>query len=70
MATLAKSASGALELVPIALVQNLARSIDAMKELRFTTIGLDDEAEHLSRTSRSRAALRWCSGPKAKACAS
>ena len=46
-ATLAKSASGALELVPIALVQNLARSIDAMKELGFTTIGLDDEAEHL-----------------------
>ena len=46
-ATLAKSASGALELVPIALEQNLARSIDAMKELGFTTIGLDDEAEHL-----------------------
>ena len=35
------------EAVRLALEQNLARSIDAMKELGFTTIGLDDEAEHL-----------------------
>ena len=46
-ATLAKSASGALELVPIALEQNLARSIAELKELAFTTIGLDDDADHL-----------------------
>lgn len=46
-ATLAKSASGALELVPIALEQNLARAIAEMKELGFATIGLDDKAEHL-----------------------
>ena len=46
-ATLAKSASGALELVPIALEQNLARSIAEMKELGFVTLGLDDEADNL-----------------------
>jgi 23S rRNA (guanosine2251-2'-O)-methyltransferase len=46
-ATLAKSASGALELVPIALEQNLARAIADIKELDFTVLGLDDEAEHL-----------------------
>ena len=33
--------------MPIALEQNLARSIAELKELGFTTIGLDDEAEHL-----------------------
>jgi 23S rRNA (guanosine2251-2'-O)-methyltransferase len=45
--TLAKSASGALEHVPIALVQNLARAIAELKELGFTTLGLDGAADHL-----------------------
>ncbi len=45
--TLAKSASGALEHVPIALVQNLARALAELKELDFTTLGLDDGAERL-----------------------
>ena len=41
---LAKSASGALELVPIVLVQNLARAIGALKESGFLTVGLDSAA--------------------------
>jgi 23S rRNA (guanosine2251-2'-O)-methyltransferase len=41
---LAKSASGALELVPIVTVQNLARGLAALKERGFLLIGLDSGA--------------------------
>jgi 23S rRNA (guanosine2251-2'-O)-methyltransferase len=40
---LAKSASGALELVPLVLVQNLARALNALNERGFLTVGLDSE---------------------------
>jgi 23S rRNA (guanosine2251-2'-O)-methyltransferase len=49
---LAKSASGALEHVPVALVQNLARAMADLKEAGFTVIGLDSEAtERLEQTA-------------------
>lgn len=41
---LAKSASGALEVMPVALAQNLARTLGALKEQGFTVLGLDGEA--------------------------
>lgn len=40
---LAKSASGALELVPMVTVQNLARALTAMNERGILTVGLDSE---------------------------
>jgi 23S rRNA (guanosine2251-2'-O)-methyltransferase len=42
---LAKSASGALELVPLVTVQNLARALTEMNELGFMTVGLDSQGE-------------------------
>lgn len=41
---LAKSASGALEHVPVALVQNLARAIADLKALDFIVTGMDGDA--------------------------
>jgi 23S rRNA (guanosine2251-2'-O)-methyltransferase len=41
---LAKSASGALEWVPLVTVQNLSRAITEMKEQGFLVVGLDSEA--------------------------
>jgi len=40
---LAKSASGALELVPLVTVPNLARALTALNERGFMTVGLDSE---------------------------
>jgi 23S rRNA (guanosine2251-2'-O)-methyltransferase len=46
---LAKSASGALELVPFVTVQNLARALSQLNDAGFLTVGLDSEgSENLS----------------------
>ena len=64
---LAKSASGALELVPIVIVQNLARALAGLKERGFLTVGLELERAGRSRRHSSCARRwRWCSAPKAK----
>src|SRR6478609_8250904 len=40
---LAKSASGALDLVPMVTVQNLARALNELNDRGFMTVGLDSE---------------------------
>ncbi len=68
---LAKSASGALELIPVLLVQNLARTMEELKAQGIRLIGLDGEAPGLAgRRAVYREPSRWCSAPRARACAS
>lgn len=45
--TLAKAASGAVEVVPLILVTNLARALEAIKRAEFWCLALDSEAPAL-----------------------
>jgi 23S rRNA (guanosine2251-2'-O)-methyltransferase len=63
---LAKSASGALEYVPMVTVQNLARGLAALKERGFLLVGLDSEGEFDLSASRLTAPLALVLGAEGK----
>lgn len=64
--TLAKSASGALELVPVALVQNLARTLDELKGAGVTVIGLDGDGDTLLEDAPLSGAVAFVLGAEGK----
>jgi 23S rRNA (guanosine2251-2'-O)-methyltransferase len=63
---LAKSASGALEHVPIVAVQNLARALAELKERSFLVVGLDSEGETDLAHAQLRAPLALVLGAEGK----
>ncbi len=63
---LAKSASGALELVPIVSVQNLARALAELKEQGFLVVGLDSAATDDLATTALTAPLALVLGAEGK----
>ena len=63
---LAKSASGALEHVPLVTVQNLARALAALKERGFLVVGLDSSGETISRRCRCAQPLALVLGAEGK----
>jgi len=63
---LAKSASGALDLVPMVTVQNLARALTELKERGWLTVGLDSEGETDLATAELREPLALVLGAEGK----
>ncbi len=63
---LAKSASGALEYVPIVTVQNLARALGTLKERGYLVIGLDSTGEREFADVALRAPLALVLGAEGK----
>jgi len=63
---LAKSASGALEYVPIVTVQNLARALATLRERGYHLVGLDSTGERDLREASLRAPLALVLGAEGK----
>lgn len=63
---LAKSASGALELVPLVTVQNLARALTEMNDRGFMTVGLDSQGRQDLGTVALREPLALVLGAEGK----
>jgi 23S rRNA (guanosine2251-2'-O)-methyltransferase len=63
---LAKSASGALELVPVITVQNLARALTRLNERGFQTVGLDSAGKDDITAIELRAPLALVLGAEGK----
>jgi 23S rRNA (guanosine2251-2'-O)-methyltransferase len=63
---LAKAASGALELVPLVNVQNLARALSALKQNGFLVVGLDSSGEQDFAALPLRAPLALVLGAEGK----
>jgi 23S rRNA (guanosine2251-2'-O)-methyltransferase len=63
---LAKSASGALEYVPIVTVQNLARGLEHLRERGYLLVGLDSTGEAELSTITLRAPLALVLGAEGK----
>jgi 23S rRNA (guanosine2251-2'-O)-methyltransferase len=63
---LAKSASGALEYVPVVTVQNLARALAALRERGYVLVGLDSRGDADLRETALRAPLALVLGAEGK----
>jgi 23S rRNA (guanosine2251-2'-O)-methyltransferase len=63
---LAKAASGALELVPLINVQNLARALEALKASGFLVVGLDSSGDSDLAALTLRAPLALVLGAEGK----
>jgi 23S rRNA (guanosine2251-2'-O)-methyltransferase len=63
---LAKAASGALELVPIVTVQNLARGLEELRQRGFLLVGLDSTGERDLAALTLRAPLALVLGAEGK----
>jgi len=61
---LAKAASGALELVPLVTVQNLARRAHRVERPGLHDVGLDSHGSENLGNVALRSPWRWCSAPK------